>query len=251
MTVNALPDAGTIAIGGALCPGRVVSLSGTTAGGTWSGGTTGIATIGTSGSITCIAPGTTTITYMVGNSCGSDAVVLSVTVNTPADAGRIFGENSICPADSSALVTTGATGGVWLSDAPGIVSVRPNGVVTGNTPGSATIWYIVASACGADTATWVVTVKSATECSTLTGVLQASTVQVYPNPSRGNFVIEVPVAGTVELSCMDGRIVYQNKLNVGINDLKLAATNMTAGIYMCHVTLADGVIYTQRIVITP
>eukprot|EP01036_Dinobryon_divergens_P030161 gene30161-39358_t len=81
VTVNALPNAGTITGASSVNAGSTITLSNTTTGGVWSSSSTSVATVGSTGVVTGVAVGTATITYSVSNSCGTSAVTKAVTVN--------------------------------------------------------------------------------------------------------------------------------------------------------------------------
>lgn len=81
ITVNPLPNAGTIAGAPTVCVGTTTTLSNTVSGGTWSSGTPGNATISaTIGLVTGVAIGTTIITYTTVNSCGTATATKAMTI---------------------------------------------------------------------------------------------------------------------------------------------------------------------------
>ncbi|MBX2907450.1 MAG: hypothetical protein KF744_15505, partial [Taibaiella sp.] len=125
-----------------VCAGYNITLSSTTSGGTWSSSATGIGTVNsTTGVVTGITPGTTTIYYTVAG-CSSVAVV-TVTPTPTA----ITGINIACLGATTTLSSTPA-GGTWSSSLPAIGSVDPStGVVTGLTVGTTTITYDLGSGC--------------------------------------------------------------------------------------------------------
>ncbi len=127
------------------------TLTNATPGGTWSSGTTSVATIvGGTGAWTSVAPGTSTITYA--SPCGS--VTATVTVNdVPA---AISGASTVCQGASISL-TNSVSGGTWSSYNSGIATVSATGVVTGVAGGSTYILY--SNGCGA-TAVKAVTVTA-------------------------------------------------------------------------------------------
>ena len=137
VTVNATPAA----IGGntPMCAsGSSITLTQTSRGGSWSGGTAGIATVGTaSGLVTPgTTQGTTTITYS--NGCGSAATTV-VTVNaTPTS---ITGTTTVC-VGATATLSSSAGGGTWSSSNTARATIgTSNGIVTGASQGTATITY--------------------------------------------------------------------------------------------------------------
>ena len=139
VTVYALPTPinGTLSV----CVGQTTSLTDGTAGGTWSSSSTGTATIGSSsGVVTGVAPGTTTITYTLGSGCIITAVV---TVN---DRAAILGATNLCQSQTTTL-SDAVPGGVWSSSVPGVATIDAFGDVTGVSVGTSTISYVTAAGC--------------------------------------------------------------------------------------------------------
>jgi uncharacterized protein YjdB len=169
VTVNPLPNAGTITGTASVCAGSTTTLSNATTGGAWSSGATGVASVVSTGVVTGIAAGTATISYAVSNSCGSASTTRVVTVNPLPSAGTITGTASVC-AGSTTTLSNATTGGAWSSSATGVATVGSTGVVTGVAAGTATISYTVTNGCGSVSTTRVVTVNVTTpSAGTITG----------------------------------------------------------------------------------
>ena len=150
VTVKAPP--GTITGTGAVCVGSTLTLSDPVTGGTWTSGSTGIATIGgATGVVTGVAPGTAPITYSTG--CGS-AVTANVTVN--GSPGVISGSSAVC-VGSVITLADATSGGLWSSTATSVATVNAAGAVTGISAGTTTISY--ATTCGTP-ATKIITVNA-------------------------------------------------------------------------------------------
>ncbi len=142
-TVTAVPLPSPISPA-AVCVGQTTILMGSGAG-TWSCSNTSIAIIGsTSGIVTGISPGTSTIDYILPTGCYSSA---TFTVNPlPAS---IRGLNGVC-IGSSITLSDATSGGSWSSYNPTIANVTGSGVVTGYITGTAGIVYtILATGCSA------------------------------------------------------------------------------------------------------
>ena len=186
LTVNPLPitPAGITGITKVCAGGATTALSDITAGGTWSSNTTAIATISSSGVVTGITTGTTTISYTYTNSCGSAFAITTVTVNPLPSA--IAGGTGICVSAAMSLSDPSA-GGAWSSGNTTILTVDAGtGVVTGVSPGSATITYTLPAGC-------------------------VITAEVVVNP--------LPVAGVisgVSDVCIDSTIILSNAITGGI-----------------------------------
>jgi len=147
--------------------GLAISLSDPAPGGTWSGSNTAIATVGlTTGIVTGVSAGTCIISYTVG---ASTATVI-FTVN-PAPA-AISGSSSVT-AGSTITLSDAVTGGTWSSSSTAVATVGlSTGIVTGVSPGTATITYTLAGGCQA---TRIVTVTALTGISGTASVCVGST----------------------------------------------------------------------------
>jgi hypothetical protein len=84
LVIQILPEAGTVNGAKTICVGSDAnfSITGGDVGGTWISTNTSIATVTTSGIVTPLADGTTSIYYVINSiSCGSDTARMSITVN--------------------------------------------------------------------------------------------------------------------------------------------------------------------------
>ena len=183
VSVNALPDAGTITGPGSICGGTATTYTESGSGGTWSMSNSH-ATINTSGVVTAVSAGTDTIKYTVSNSCGTATTTLSVTVGATLTAGTITGTTNVC-VGSTITLTDGTTGGSWsASNSSASVS---GGIVTGNTAGVDTISYTISGSCGTATATKTVTVNALPDAGTVTGpgIVCTGSTATYTDGSTG------------------------------------------------------------------
>ncbi len=122
-----------------LCDGTTITLADATPGGTWTSSNPSIATVSTTtGIVTGISAGITTITY---NVVGTGFVTQSVSVNALPT--TITGTASVCPGTTTALgCATG--GGTWTSSMPAIATVGlSTGLVTGVSAGVSIITYTI------------------------------------------------------------------------------------------------------------
>ncbi len=158
------PSPGTITGASTVCTGATTTFTSTgVSGGVWSSFATTISTVDPStGVITGVSTGSTTIAYVVTNSCGFHSTSKGITVTTvpPAPAG-IAGSSSVCTGANITL-SDATSGGAWRSSNPAIATVSTTGVVTGISTGSATISYITSNSCGStlSPATTTITVNT-------------------------------------------------------------------------------------------
>ncbi len=202
ITVNPLPNAGAITGTEIVCPTSTSLLSDGISGGTWSSSATGIATISTSGLVAGVSLGTTTISYVVTNSCGTAAATAIVTVNASVDPGSISGTQTVCVSSTTTL-SDGVSGGVWSSGSTAVATVGTDGVVSGVSVGTATISYFVTNSCGSASATAVVTVNALPVAGTITGtrVVCAGSITALTDAAAGGAWSSVTSSvGTVDAS---------------------------------------------------
>ena len=124
-----------------VCVGSTTTLADATSGGTWSSSATGVATVNSSGVVSGVSAGTTTITYSTGAGCNATAIV---TVN-PLPA-AIAGSTSVC-AGSTVTLTDATGGGAWTSGTTSVATITSGGVVSGVASGTSTITYTLSTGC--------------------------------------------------------------------------------------------------------
>ncbi len=125
-----------------VCSGFTTPLSISTTGGSWSSGSTSVATTGTTGIVTGVATGTAIITYATSSTCFS-----TVTVTVNGSPVSISGVAPVCTGQSLTL-TDGTIGGTWLSQNPSVGTIGSStGVVTAIAAGNDTISYVLPTGC--------------------------------------------------------------------------------------------------------
>ena len=209
VTVNGKPVVDPIAGNASICVGNTTTLSNTTPAGTWSSSNTGVATINSStGLVTAISAGTTTITYTIvdGNGCVGTATQV-VTVYANPVLGSISGTSGVCVGKTTLLIN-GSSGGVWSSSNTAVATIHATtGQVTGIAAGTSTISYTVTSSHG---------------CSTTVNY----TVTVYSNP------LVDPIAGKSS-TCVGGSVTFSSNTVGGVwssSDTSVAMINSNTGV---------------------
>ncbi|MEN2489318.1 GEVED domain-containing protein, partial [Flavobacterium sp. B11] len=146
LTITAPPNAGNLSGTQNICQGTTTTFSSDgDAGGTWSSLDPTIASVDSSGIITGLLAGTTTISYTITGTggCTNVSATRTVTVEDAAESGTISGNQDICISGTSALTSSGTPGGVWESEDITIATVDINGVVTGVARGTTNIKYTI------------------------------------------------------------------------------------------------------------
>ena len=173
-----------------VCIGLITNLIGSPAGGTWTSTFPSIASVGpTTGAVTGVAAGTTTISY-----AGGGCIVTHVmTVN--ASPGAISGPNSVCTGNNITLLE-GTTGGIWTSTDVTVNVGSATGIVTGSSAGTATISYVAA---GCNPATYVVTVNAyPSAISGATAVCEGAVTTLFDATPGGSWTSSSPTNGSVD-----------------------------------------------------
>ena len=166
MSVSVTPTVAAITGASTVCAGATTILSNTTPGGYWTGSAR--AAVGSStGEVTGLSGGSTTIYYTV-NGCIAVSAAKAFTVNPLPATGTITGTATVCPGGTTTLADA-VSGGVWSSGNLSVAAISTTGVVSGVDAGTATISYGVTGSCGTAYATRIVTVTTAVAAGTITG----------------------------------------------------------------------------------
>ncbi|MCW3122193.1 MAG: surface protein, partial [Flavipsychrobacter sp.] len=142
-----------------VCAGSTISLTDSIGGGSWLSSNTSIATVGTTGVVTGVAPGVVNIYYVVGT-CGA---YYSVTVTGSS---VITGPSTVC-VGSTITLSDATTGGTWSSGNTSIATVSSGGIVTGASAGVVNIYYTVGGCSASKTVTVVAAPKPITGLKTV------------------------------------------------------------------------------------
>ncbi|PQJ12526.1 hypothetical protein CJD36_001895 [Flavipsychrobacter stenotrophus] len=167
VTINPLPNAGTINGLSSVCVGGIITLTDIVTGGFWSAGSFDATVV--SGMVTGLTANNVDIYYFVTNSCGTAIDTMAITVLPLADAGSITGASSVCAGAATSLASA-ITGGTWISSTSSTATINVSGIVSGIAAGTTIISYIVTNTCGADTATASITVNALPDAGTITGM---------------------------------------------------------------------------------
>ncbi len=187
IAVNAMPSVASITGSTTFCSGTTNQLSCVTGGGNWSSNNTNVATIDTSGLVSGISVGTTTITYSITSNGCTTSKTLDLTINSSPAVGNISGGSSICMGNSLQL-SSATLGGTWSSESIGIATVNPSGKVTSVSPGTSVITYSKTSGSCTTTKTDTITVYAMPNVGVITGTLDicaGSSTQLADTTANG------------------------------------------------------------------
>ena len=173
---------------GSICPGSTLVLSDGT--GAWTSSNNAVATVGTDGTVTGVAGGTSKITFTMSGATGCMANAI-VTVNPAA---AIAGSLIVCQGSTTHL-SDATTGGIWSTNSgSGSVTVGTSGIVTGVSGGTATVLYSV-NTC---TSTATVTVNDTAVLSGNTPVCAGSGISLDVDISGGSWSSSASTKASVD-----------------------------------------------------
>ncbi len=141
-TLTVVPAPASIVGPSSVCLGSSITLTDATPGGTWSSSNPSVAAIGTSGVVTSVSVGTTTISYTMPTGCYVTMSLPVINLVSP-----ITGSGSTCVSSTTTFIDA-TPGGTWASSNIAIAVVGSTGVVRGVAAGTATISYTVGGSCG-------------------------------------------------------------------------------------------------------
>ncbi len=187
---------GTITGTPPVCIGSSATLANTTAGatGSWISSNPAVATVDpSSGLVTGVSAGTTTITYNVPSPCGALAT-MAVNINpSPAPLSGV-GSGTLCTGLSETLTSSGT--GTWVSTSPSFAVVSSSGVVTGISAGVTTISYTLLTGCSPATATITVNPNPSPIVGSA-GLCQSSSATLSDPTPSGTWTTGTPSVATI------------------------------------------------------
>ena len=136
---------GPLAIAGAtsVCPGTTTALTNPMWGGVWSSTNTAVATIGTDGVVTGVAPGSINVSYTLAAGCST---YMPMAVN-PLPA-AITGSNNVCAGGATIVLSSLTSGGTWSSNnTVQATAGAASGIITGGVAGNPIIRYTLPTGC--------------------------------------------------------------------------------------------------------
>jgi hypothetical protein len=169
LTINPLPNAGTVSGLSSVCVADSIHLTNPTAGGA------GVWTIlhahGTitpaAGVLTGVTQGNDTVVFTYTNMCGTAATRFPVTVNPLPNAGVITGLDTVCVHYINTLTDT-TSGGIWSTSST-TISLGTSGIVTGMSAGTAIVTYTYTNMCGTVFATHNQFIRALPDSGIITG----------------------------------------------------------------------------------
>ena len=190
VTVNQSPS--NISGVSSICTGTSSVLTNAVTGGTWSSSSSNLAIGSSSGILTGVSSGSSTVVYTLPNGCNRST---TITVNpVPAP---ITGPSSVCVSDISSLANS-TTGGTWSVSNSNATIVSSTGQITGNVSGTTMVTYSLPTGCSA---TMIVSINPLP--SSIVGMSQVcigSTVNMVSTPGGGTWDIAGLVATVGNLS---------------------------------------------------
>ena len=209
----------------AVCKGLTTALTDASTGGTWSSVSGAVGTISTTGVLTGINSGTTTISYTIGI-CAAEAVA---TVN-PLPL-LITGTKSVCSGFTTTL-SDATPGGTWSSSNTAVATVGAStGVVTGSV---------------------VLVTSTATITYTLgTGCIMTTTVTVNPLPTAILGANAVCHGSTTTLSDAGGGTWSSNNTTIASISSTGVVTGNNVGVTTITYTLPTGCYITAPMTVNP
>lgn len=208
VTVSTSASAGTITGPTTICNGGNALYTSSVPGGSWGSSTPAVASITTAGIMTTSTLGSTTISYVVTNGCGTATATQNLTVN---QAPAAIGGTTVVAVTYTTTLNCTPSGGTWSSSNTAVATVNSSGVVSGIANGTAIVTYALATGCNAIA---LITVGCSATSGTITTILGNGTAGMGPASGVGTSMpIKIPwgaavdPAGNVYISEFDNQII--------------------------------------------
>ena len=229
VTVNALPTVSVTS--GAICAGNSFTMV-----------ASGASTYTYSSGSAVVTPTTNANYNVTGTSAGgcvsSNTAVSSITVNVLPTVNASTNASLTCTGQTATLTANGASTYTWNTSATTAVIVINPTVTT-----TYTVNATGANGC-ANVATVTQNVSACTGINALTSNSQLF-VSVYPNPSNGEYTVELLNTSNVSVVDVLGKIIYTQTLQDGKHSFNL--NNFNNGLYILKVE-SNGDVKTVRLV---
>jgi uncharacterized protein YjdB len=174
-----------------VCAGDTVHLAFSVPGGSWTSGSSGIATVSSTGVLTAVSGGVVNITYAI----GTNKAISSFTVDPLPPA--ITGTFTLCALSTTALADA-LPGGTWSSSTPSVATVSVAGMVSGISAGVSVISYTSIAGCVTSHSVTVNPVPPAIMGTT--GLCVAGTTTLSDAAPAGSWTTSSPSIATVGAS---------------------------------------------------
>ncbi len=212
-TVTINPTPAPIGTGsGYVCTGLTLPLTESGVG-TWTSSTPSAATVSSSGVVSGVAAGTTTISYTLLTGCAPATAIITVNPNPTA----LLGSTSVCTGTTTTF-TDATPAGTWTSSAPSAASIGlTSGIITGIAAGTTNISYTLANGCYS---------------------IQPVTVNLSPAPITGSTSLCVGATTTLTDATLGGSWSSSNPAQATINAGSGLMTGVFAGSPTIYYTLS-------------
>lgn len=208
ITVNPMPNAGTIVGANNVCAGDSLQLNNAITFGVWSSAE-GRVVISPSAKAYGVAEGADVISYSVTNSCGTDVAILPVTVN-PVPVGQTINRNGFVLS-----VAAGYASYAWMMNGSPINNANQN---TYPVSGTGAFTVVVTNNFGCSFTYPPVTI----------GDCNLADIQVYPNPTESVIYVSWchPLHGNISFT--EGKIIREvsSATQIDISDLPNGIYNL-------------------------
>jgi len=163
--------------------------------------------------------GTYTVKLVLLNACTNDTLIQSVNITTLGPTPAVTGPTLICKGDRYNYTVSGGSTYLWSTGSTATsVALQPT---------QTTVYTVSATANGCtQSKTFTVTVNP---CLGIEDLQAAGVWKVFPNPVVNELKIESAFEGNVKLFDLNGRLVFETRLQPGENNINISDLN--GGVY--------------------
>lgn len=182
------------------------------------------------------SPNHYTVTVSDGCTIPDAIAVFTINVNALPTVLAVSNNSLLCTGETATLTASGADTYTWsTTETTTVIAVSP----------TVTTDYTVTGADVNGCMNNYVITQDVSTCTGITSIEQQVAIGVYPNPSNGEYTIDLPADAQVEITNQIGQVVYNKQLIQGKNQINITA--YAEGIYFLK-TWIDGKVNVTKIV---
>ncbi len=173
--------------------------------------------------------GTYTASLIMYNPCGNDTVNKIINISSPDPSITVSGQFTVCNGDRRPYTASGGNTYNWSNNG--------SGATVNLTPSVTTVYNVTTTTTAGCTGNKSFTIV-VNPCVGLSGIESTVPARIYPNPFNDALMLDSSTDGDIEISTLEGRLIYKAKITEGQNQLN--TSELSKGVYILKLSSKAG-----------